>query len=186
LFHAAYALGIRPTELSPPRKPCPSRGRCSPAVGRHTFCLRPSFPDARLGRPRARSRRGGSPSSRASSFSTSPTTLFVPRVGRPLARPLGRAVPDPAPIASPLGLSGREWDRLGMEPSGCQASCRSVERLRSEALLLLGIRSRRPQGVPADDGRCSPGLHPSRAFPLPALGPGATPAAARRWTPVPP
>jgi hypothetical protein len=167
LFHAAYALGIRPSELSPSRNPYPSRGRCSPAVGRFTFCSCHRSPGP-ISIGHLRSRWGWSPSRGASSFSVSPTT-FSRRPTRSLARPLIRDPPHPPP-RSPFRAHG--W-----EPNGPQhgtgrltrVSCWSVERLRSEALLLLEVRSRRLQAALLDDGRCSPGLRPSRAFLQPAL-----------------
>lgn len=189
MFHAAYAHGIRPSELSPSRNPCPSRGRCFPAVGHLTFApaIIPRVPSRTVtyGRVGAGPPREG------------PLRLAFPRRRFPQAYPFASSAPHPRSASPPTRSPFRAH---GWEPNGPQhgtgrltrVSCWSVEHLRSEALLLLEVRSRRLQAALLDDGRCSPGLRPSRAFPQPALDlvffasgcmrPGPTRAPFRRRT----
>lgn len=79
LFRAAYARGIRSTEVSPPKKPHPFRDRCSLAVG-------PSADSGRLPRLPSRTfprgRHPGRPPSSRGQHDTRPGSAFP----RPLAR----------------------------------------------------------------------------------------------------
>jgi hypothetical protein len=114
-----------------------------------------------------RARQGWSPSRGASSFSDSLTT--IPQVTRPASQVPHPWLPHPPP-RTPFRAHGWEPNRPQHRTRRLtRASCWSVERLRSGALLLLEVRSRRLQAALLDDGRCSPGLRPSRAFPQPAL-----------------
>jgi len=155
LFHAANALGIRPTEPSPPEKPC----RLSTA-----FC---SLAGSLL---RARSRRDGIDRVRpVSSRSPAPCRVPLAREGSEGATKGSgaRVSPDREGRPSTTRLPGQLLRRPRSFPSGSPSRGPAA---RFEALLLSGVRSRGSRSVALagafaptplsarPPGRFSPGL----------------------------
>ena len=181
MFHAAYALGIRPPELSPSRKPCSSRSRCSPAVRPLALSLAAIswFPSRTV---TTRSRSGLVPLEKGLFVYRFPDDCFS--AGGPSAS----SIPNPRRLdldpVSPLGSRAPDPAGHGTGPSSPQACARvrstsAPKRYSSwkSVLAASGV-------VPSTTADALLGFYPSRAFSLSALGLGTSPAVARHRAPA--
>jgi len=166
LFHAAYALRIRPSELSPSRKPRFSRSRCSLAVG-HPLELSLFAPGRRS--PASISSVWLAVAYEAGPSRKGPLRLSVPRRCCSACQPSASSFPKPRLFAHHTGFAAKLTgaDRVGHGTGPSSPRILAWSAFSTPALKLYSFW----KSVLADfrvflndDGRCSPGLLPLQSF----------------------